>query len=142
MKKILIFLIIFVLNSCAYIVNGDTQTIDLKTSDNKKVKAKIEINNEETIYTLPSTISVKKSPGNITVTTIGTECIIPTMTTISPYMDNMTWGNIATLGIGFIQDSKGAMWHYDDAYTIDVNRDEVCIKKAKELNNEIMNLHI
>lgn len=142
MKKTVIFMLMFVLSGCAYMVNGDTQTIKLATSDNKHVKVRVKDADTETIYTLPTQITVKKSEQDIIVTTIATECIIPTQTIISSSVDEWTYANIANLGVGLIKDMQGSAWKYNDVYVIKVNRDSVCINKAKKLNDYMLNLHM
>ena len=140
MKKLLIFMLL--LNGCAYIVNGDTQSIFLKTSDNKRVKAVVKNDKMETTYMLPTTVTVPKSKNDLVITTVGTECITPTKTTVQSQVDGWVFGNVATLGLGLIKDSQGAMWKYDESYTVNVKRDNKCIKQAKELNDIMLNLHM
>ena len=130
------------LNGCAYIVNGDTQSIFLKTSDNKRVKAVVKNDKMETTYMLPTTVTVPKSKNDLVITTVGTECITPTKTTVQSQVDGWVFGNVATLGLGLIKDSQGAMWKYDESYTVNVKRDNKCIKQAKELNDIMLNLHM
>lgn len=142
MKKMIIILMLsLTLNGCAYLVNGDNQVIDLKTSDSKKVKVKVKNDKVQSTYTIPSKIDIKKSQNDLIITTIGTECIVPTQTIVKSSTDAWVWGNIATLGFGLIKDTDGAMWKYDNSYIVNVNRDNACIKKAKELNSEMLNLH-
>ena len=108
MKKILIFVLVFALNGCAYMQSGDTQTINLKTSDNKRVKAQVQSAGSTKEYMLPTKVKVKKSQHDIVVTTIATECIIPTTTVIPSKVDEWVWANVANLGVGLVKDLEGA----------------------------------
>ena len=129
------------LSGCASMMNGDTQTIILKTSDSKRVKIKLQNDGKESTYTIPAKVTVKKSQNDIIVTTIPTECIISTNTVIPSKLDEWVYGNVATLGLGLIEDLEGPAWKYDDVYTVKVKRDNACINNAKKLNEEILNLH-
>lgn len=142
MKNLAIIIIAGVLSGCAYMANGDTQSIDFKTSDNKKVKAEIKNDDITSKHTLPSKITVKKSSNDLIVTTIGTECITPTKTVLQSSLDGWVWANIANLGLGLLIDLQGPAWKYDDSYTIKVNRDYECINRAKKINEEMLNLHL
>ena len=123
MKKLFMIVLALTLSGCASMMNGDTQTIILKT------------------YTIPAKVTVKKSQNDIIVTTIPTECIISTKTVIPSKLDEWVYGNVATLGLGLIEDLEGPAWKYDDVYTVKVKRDNACINNAKKLNEELLNLH-
>ena len=141
MKYIFCALLTLALCGCAHMFSGDTQTIYINTNDSKKVKAIVENDKTKSTYILPATIKIPKSKSDLTITTINTECITPTKTSAKSDIDPITYANIFNLGLGFIKDSNGAMWHYKDTYTIDVKRDNYCIQKAKSANAEIANLH-
>ena len=141
MKKIIVLVVALLLSGCAHMMDGDSQTINLKTSDSKRVKIKLKNDGKESVYTIPSKVKVKKSQNDIIITTVATECIIPTTTIIPSKIDEWLYANAANLGIGLIEDLKGPAWKYDDVYTVKVKRDEACINKAKKLNEEILNLH-
>ena len=140
MKKLI--LLTLLLNGCAYMVNGDSQDIFLNTSDHKRVKAVVKNDKMNQTYILPTTVRVPKSKEALVITTVGTECITPTKMTAESHVDNMVYGNVATLGLGLIKDSQGAMWKYDDKYTVRVKRDNKCIQNAKELNDVMKSLHL
>lgn len=141
MKNIFLISLTLVLCSCAHVLNGDIQSIYINTSDSKKVKAIVENDKTKSTYILPATIKIPKSKSDLTIATINTECITPTRISAKSDIDPITYANIFNLGLGFIKDSDGAMWHYKDTYTIDVKRDNSCIQKAKSANAEIANLH-
>ena len=126
---------LFVLNGCASIMDEGTQSINLRTSDNKNVKVRVKDYNKEAIYTIPGKITVTRSHNDLVVTTINTDCITPTITRIpSKISEKDRWiYNVSKLE---------KLWYYNDTYIINVRRDNFCMQKAKELNDEIFNLHI
>ncbi len=139
--KNIIMLSILILSGCAHVIHGDTQDIIINTSDKKRVKATVQNDKMKKTYILPATITVPRSTQDLVVTTIGTDCITSTKINAASYIDPIAFGNVLTLGLGFIQDAKGAMWKYDNSYTINVKRDNACMNKVKKLNAEILNLH-
>lgn len=141
MKHVFLTSLTLTLCGCAHMLNGDIQPIYINTNDSKKVKAIVENDKTKSTYILPATIKIPKSKSSLTITTINTECITSTKTSAKSSIDPITYANIFNFGLGFIKDYDGAMWHYKDAYTIDVKRDNSCIQKAKSANAEIANLH-
>ena len=136
MKKIIFMMMTLVLSGCASIMGDETQSINLRTSDNKNVKVRVRDYKNEAVYTIPGKVTVARSHNDLIVTTVNTDCITPTKTVIPSKIDPKSewiYTNVSKIE---------GLWHYDDMYTINVKRDNSCMQKAKALNDEIFSLHM
>ena len=126
MKKLFIIaLLTLPLCACATIAGGGgRQNVNVMTSDNSQVQAKI-LNGTDVITTvLPSTVNLKRRNAATTVSIIPNDRIQATNYSVNSHLNVWFLGNILIGGlIGSTTDiASGAAWQYDNSVIVPVVR--------------------
>lgn len=116
-KSLGLLLVAFFMTSCATILNDDTQTINLVTSNNVKTKVTI----DGMPYEAPGIIQVKRQDKDLIVQAQNKKCVQQMV--VKHEVDNKFWINILSGGtFGSSTDySTEKMWTYDNTITINCN---------------------
>lgn len=121
MKKLTI-LPILALCSCATIVDGGPDTINIMTSDGSRVQAQVNSKSGTQQLTLPTLISVPKSCSDITIQVIESDKVQQSVAIASSSVNPWVFGNIIFGGlIGLAVDSlTGDICTYDNSIIVPV----------------------
>lgn len=102
---------------CATVMNDDTQTINVRTSNNTAVKANI--SGEQ--ITTPASVNVTRAKDDLIITTANENCA--SSTTVESGVDSVFFVNILSGGgIGSTTDyASEKMWEYDSDVVLNCN---------------------
>ncbi len=131
MKKIIAVLVTTTfLSSCASIIKGKNQTINITTSNGKNIQATVFSKNGMLDTELPRVISVARDSQDITIRVKGDKCHTETVSVAQSRIEPWFWGNLLTGGIlGSSTDyGTGAMWKYDNNVNVNVTEKSKCSK--------------
>lgn len=120
MKKFLVIASALLITSCASIIEGSTQTINVATSPSVPANCTATGEFANTSFTAPGSVNVKKSKNPISISCNPQDG--SAQGTVKVFSDISGWGYggaVATLGIGAIVDgSTGAANKYPDNVTV------------------------
>ena len=124
MKKIFIPLLIFGLCSCATIVDGGSDTINLMTSDGSSVKAQVTSKMGTQTLVLPTLMSVPKSCKDISIQVIEDNKTNMSYAVAESHVNGWVFGNIIFGGlIGLAVDGlTGNICTYPNSIIVPVNK--------------------
>jgi len=131
MKKLSILLLATsILSGCASIIEGQSQNINITTSNNKNVDARIFTKSGIQEIKLPHHMTVQKNSQDITIHVKDGTCNKESTTVVKSRLEPWFWGNLITGGIvGSTTDSvTGAMWKYDETVIVHVDEKNSCSK--------------
>jgi len=115
MKQLTLILLLFTLNACASIVEGDTQSLSLATPNCPNAQCKL-TNEQGTFYIngTPGTVTVNKSTSPMSI--ICTKGEKSEMISVESGTESMSFGNILFGGIigAGVDMSTGAAYVYPD----------------------------
>ena len=116
------------LSGCSSIVKGSRQTINISTSTGKQADAVITTSEGQQNITLPRSVSVKTTSGDIVVDVKETRCNTSSSTVIQSRLHPWFWGNVILGGVfGSTTDAAtGSMWSYDDSIIVNVAEKDSC----------------
>ena len=129
MKKLVALLMTAtVLSGCSSIVKGSRQTINISTSTGKQADAIITTSEGQQNITLPRSVSVKTTSGDIAVDIKETRCNTSSSTIVQSRLHPWFWGNVVFGGvIGSTTDAAtGSMWTYDESVIVNIAEKNNC----------------
>lgn len=114
MKLLVSIIFVLMLSSCATILNDDTQSINVTTSNNEKAKFTINGRN----YTAPAIINVERSQKDAIIQVKNSKCASQYL--LKPEVDTKFFINILSGGTFGSSTDYGTekMWKYQDSVNI------------------------
>lgn len=131
MKKfLLVALSAATLSGCASIIQGNSQMVNITTTNGERIEAVIFSKAGMMETQLPQNVSVKRASQDLTIRIKEDNCYEETVTTVNSHIEPWFWGNLLSAGVlGSTTDSTtGAMWKYDETVVINPNKKSTCSK--------------